>query len=139
MRCFEPNRRLILLLALVPVLVGCAAAGQVTELEGQVEALRTENGALALRVEALEASVALLNLSDFSTSGWADRVSNIEGRVSAAEGLLIDLDDLGLQIQGHAEDNEFAIESIRLCVNDYMDTIGRWSSNLNTTFTYFYC
>jgi hypothetical protein len=40
---------------------------------------------------------------------------------------------------GIAEDALDRTEEITTCVNDYMDVIGRWSSNVNSYFDWFYC
>lgn len=121
--------------ALGLVLAACASA----EVADEVEQLRADNEQLTERVEELEASIARLGLLDFSVSGIDDRVAAVEGRISSLDGGLASLDGRTLELFDLADSNYSDIESLQSCVNEYMDTIARWSSNVGSTYTYYYC
>ena len=91
------------------------------------------------RIEELEASVARLSLSDLSTSGLDDRVATLEQGLTDVEDTQTDLSQRTVSLFDVADSNRSEIELMRSCVNDYMETIGRWSSNLGSSFTYFFC
>lgn len=127
--------------ALGLVLVGCANS----ELTAQVEELQAENQDLAQRIEDLEASVTDLRAGS-DDSGLEGRVASLEDLMGSLGEVLGPIEDrLGelerqmLDVTDLAETNWSEIDEMRSCVNEYMDTIGRWSSNVNSTYTYYYC
>lgn len=42
-------------------------------------------------------------------------------------------------VKGEVAGLQWDLEALANCVNRYMDTIGRWSSDPYTIFTYYYC
>ncbi|MBM4044354.1 MAG: hypothetical protein FJ279_04505 [Planctomycetes bacterium] len=42
-------------------------------------------------------------------------------------------------LAGDLDSLTWEIDDVKSCVNRYMDTIGRWSRNVYTYYTYYYC
>lgn len=132
MEIFRANARLIAFIAaLVLGSTACSTdqlAEQVTELETQVSSVQSQNRTLENRVDVLESFIANLDLP-------ADTSQEIVALGRAVVAVTNEVNDLA----GQVSDNEFEIELMKTCVNEYMDTIGRWSSNVNSFYNYFYC
>ena len=132
MEIFRANARLAAFIA--ALVLGSAAcstdqlAEQVTELETQVSSVQSQNRTLEDRVDVLESFIASLDLPP-------DTSQEIVALGRAVVAVTNEVDDLA----GQVSDNEFEIELMKTCVNEYMDTIGRWSSNVNSFYNYSYC
>ena len=106
----------------------CAPTSQLEALEAHVTALESEKGELEKMVAELENTLGSLVEA---LPAAVDR-SGVESEIDS---LRLDVDhavDL-------ATDSLDASAAMASCVNDYMDTIARWSSNISTFYEYSYC
>lgn len=117
------GRLLACLFALALAAAGCVAtdSNSSADLERQVEALREENAGLLARVEAMESYLERL-----------PEAPDVSGELRSLED---DLGDLQRSVLGLSSE----IGALSSCVNDYMDTIARWSSNVYSEYRYYYC
>ena len=117
------------------LVAACATNADVRDLGEEISALELELAVLAQQVTALESAVT------------ADAQESEAETV--VQQLIADLDSLARSVGNASATTDRALlaatealdrtDDIASCVNDYMDVIGRWSSNVNSRFTYFYC
>jgi hypothetical protein len=134
------NRRLrwrmgLLAVAGALIATACAPTSQVDELEAQVaglesevSALSGENSQLARKVSELESALGSL----VEALPAAVDQSDVQREIDV---LRVDVDE-AIDLATNALDVTVGLAS---CVNDYMDTIARWSSNISTFYEYYYC
>lgn len=102
-----------------------------------VVALLVVTIALAGRVDTLEDDV---HRAEAQARGGGQGIS---GRVDALEDSVADLEASpgGAPSDGGAAVDEVVddVDALKKCVNEYMDVIGRWSSDVSTRYDYLYC
>lgn len=133
------NRRWPLVwLALVTIaFVSVASLGYVelTERDRRIQELEQRIGSNQRLVASMDDRIDNLRIPPDLTSSIAllqGDVSGLQGTVDDMEG---DLSSMWIEI-GTVESELFALTD---CVNEYMDTIGSWSSNVSSFYTYYYC
>lgn len=104
-------------------------------LEGEVSAVREQLEELSAAQQALDARVADIEATVRTLEIPADASQEISLLGSELRSLSGQIEEVADQVS----DNEFAIDDLQRCVNEYMDTIGSWSSNVNSRYTYYYC
>ena len=124
----------VLSVILLVTLVAFAAAvyvGQLTT-DDEREADRREAAAAlgepSARLVRVERDLA--DLSEALPPGITEALNNV---ASAVDGLGRTVGSVRSEVDGLRLD----IDGVRSCVNEYMDAIGRWSSNVSSRYTYF--
>lgn len=133
------NRRWPLVwLALVTIaFVSVASLGYVelTERDRRIQELEQRIGSTQRLVTSMDDRIDNLRIPPDLTSSISllqGDLSDLQGTVDDMEG---DLSSMWIEI-GTVESELFALTD---CVNEYMDTIGSWSSNVSSFYTYYYC
>ena len=102
-----------------------------TQLAKQADALATTESGL----RSLASSVASLDVPQDVSGEFVGLRNDVDSAIAAAraaESVAEDAESIARDAYDRAED-------VASCVNDYMDVIGRWSSNVNSYFSYNYC
>jgi hypothetical protein len=95
---------------------------------GQLAALNAQLDSLSRQVGRVDSALASLRIPpDFTP-----QVLGLQRDVASA---VSQLGTLG----GEVASLTWEIDDVKSCVNTYMDTIGRWSSNIFTYYNYYYC
>ena len=125
-------------LALVTIaFVSVASLGYVelTERDRRIQELEQRIGSTQRLVTSMDDRIDNLRIPPDLTSSISllqGDLSDLQGTVDDMEG---DLSSMWIEI-GTVESELFALTD---CVNEYMDTIGSWSSNVSSFYTYYYC
>ena len=117
------------------LVAACATNADVQDLGEEISALELEVAVLAQQVTALEAAVTA-DAQDSETETVLQQLSADLDSLARSVGSARATTDGALLAATEALDRT---DDIASCVNDYMDVIGRWSSNVNSRFTYLYC
>jgi hypothetical protein len=139
-------RLLVLGLALCVVAAACSDVGaletEITQQEAEIGALTVQVAEQAVALTTVESRLESVISSVASIEMPTDR----SGDLAALSDAVIEAVSIARVAQSTAQDAEstawdaygFA-EDVASCVNEYMDVIGRWSSNVNSSFNYYYC
>jgi uncharacterized coiled-coil protein SlyX len=136
----------VLLLALGVVAAACSDVGA---LEAEIAQQQEEIGTLSMQVadqatamaatesqlQLLASSVASIDMPQDRSAELAELRDGVLAAISVARAAETSAEDA----ESAAWDAYDRAEDVASCVNDYMDVIGRWSSNVNSHFNYNYC
>ncbi len=82
---------------------------------------------------------AVADVQALATAASSTDLASIERDLGVATGVAQEAYGIAQDAYVLAQDAIDRTDDITACVNDYMDTIGRWSANINSYFTWFYC
>lgn len=125
-------RPVTILAALALMLSACASTGAVDEQVERVDEVNIRVDAIGERLASIEASLGTLNLPPDLSGEIANLNDEVSGLNREVRGLRQTADTAYYEAVSEVDD-------LRDCVNEYMDTIGRWSTNVNSYYDYFYC
>ena len=140
------NRRWPLVwLALVTIaFVSVASLGYVelTERDRRIQELEQRIGSNQRLVASMDDRIDNLRIPPDLTSS----IALLQGDVSGLQGIIFDLQGTVDDLEGDLSSMWIEIDTVESglfaladCVNQYMDTIRRWSSSLSSFYTYYYC
>jgi outer membrane murein-binding lipoprotein Lpp len=114
------------------VLSACATTGAVEEQAERLDEFSSRIDAIDKRLASIEGRVQALNLPPDLSGDLATLDSDVSR-------LARDVQDLHQVADAAYSDAVSEVDDLRDCLNEYMDTIGRWSSNVNSYYDYYYC
>lgn len=119
------------LLVVLLLATSCTTA----ELEAEMSALRTD-------VDKLSEELRSVQTDQQTLAGRVDQLKDELGQLQVPADLSRAVSSLRDDVAGvdqQVSDIFWEIDDLKSCVNDYMDTIADWSSNIYSYYEYYYC